>query len=93
MKKFFIILPILALAVFPYIATAHGMMGFETSSTTPYGMMNRMMGVSGNWGMMPWGDLGGLNYSWGVLAWATSIVWLIVGILLIIWLIKKIQGK
>ncbi len=75
-------------------AEAQRMVALMNEYPGPYGMMmNRMMGTGGNWGTMSWGNSGGFNYSWAWLFWATMLVWLAVGILLIIWLIKKIQGK
>lgn len=57
-------------------------------------MMNRLTGMnfSQSGGIMPWtGMMGGGFWFW--ILWLTSIVWLVVGILVIVWLWKKITKK
>lgn len=66
----------------------------------PYSMMmGRMMGmgrdanIGSPWGMMPWGGMMGGAGFWSAGSWFTGllyIVWLVLGILGIIWLSQKI---
>ena len=47
-----------------------------------------------NYGMMSWGGMmGGGGYFWFFMAGLTGLVWLIVGILLIMWLWKEMNKK
>lgn len=77
------IIAIVSLALLSPLAALADMAGGEQS----YGMMS--------WGnMMSWGGMmGGGGSFWFFTAGLTGLVWLIVGILLIIWLWQEINKK
>jgi len=52
-------------------------------------MMNRMMDAGSGWGMMPW-SFGGFGAG---AFWLLYLVWLVAGVLAVIWLYKNIVKK
>ncbi len=57
----------------------------------PYSMMMNRLGSSNfshGWGFMPWGGMMGGDF-WPLFMWLASLVWLAVGVLLVIWLIRR----
>ncbi|MBI2042624.1 MAG: hypothetical protein HYT21_02700 [Candidatus Nealsonbacteria bacterium] len=76
------IIAIVSLALLSPLAALADMAGGEQS----YGMMS--------WGnMMSWGGMMGGGSFWFFIAGLTGLVWLIVGVLLIIWLGRAINKK
>ena len=87
MKK--IIITVLIVSLFtPLISLAHTVTpGLDDGSIDHHEMMDTITGDTvGSWGMMPRIGAGFGSWLWGALA----IVWLIAGILLVIYLWKRI---
>ena len=78
------------------------MIEFMNQYPGPYNMMmNRMMAQNlgwgerrdNAWGMMNWANSTGWGGWFGIFGFVTSLVWLGIGVLILIWLFKKVFEK
>ena len=78
------------------------MIGYMNQYPGPYNMMmNRMMAQNlgrgerrdNMWGMMNWANSTGWGGWFGIFGFVISLVWLGIGVLILIWLFKKVFEK